>query len=194
MNEKEAGMANQKILFRIGSRCLIVKTNQVWDRSKRIRHRRCHHNCKAVESFVLQRNFILHILTYLFLAKCNQSLSPVESGFALVEYNNNYNDYCRELGWKVGSEQCDQIGRFLKNLFLALPHNWSFYHPTSHEQVKEVLYCCYFTLWPVLLPSPIFIQNWKGDQVSHKSCPNVSHKSCPNVRCLSGLLLKRITF
>ena len=29
---------------------------------------------------------------------------------------------------------------------LALPHNKSFYHSTSHEKGKEVIYCCYITL------------------------------------------------
>ena len=41
------------------------------------------------------------------------------------------------------------------NLFLlALPRN---YQPTSHESGEKVVYCCYVTLWPVLLATPILI-------------------------------------
>ena len=30
-------------------------------------------------------------------------------------------------------------------------------HPTSHELGKEVVYCCYVTLWFVLVASPFLI-------------------------------------
>ena len=33
-----------------------------------------------------------------------------------------------------------------KSFLLALPENYSFFHPTSHEWGKGVVYCCYITL------------------------------------------------
>ena len=43
-----------------------------------------------------------------------------------------------------------------KSFLLALPENYSFFHPTSHEWGKGVVYCCYITLWSVLLDARHF--------------------------------------
>ena len=55
-------------------------------------------------------------------------------------------------------------------LLMALPYNQSLYHPTSHEQGKGVVYCCYVTLYSGLPDSPFLIRNGRGDNILKVFC------------------------